>query len=60
MAVAVRELGGGVVGDKVKVYWEVEREISIVGLSEGRREDREHGREGAVLVDEVLGRLPAG
>ena len=37
VAVAVRELEGGVVDDEVEVYWEVEREVSIVGLeSPGR------------------------
>ena len=59
MAGAVRGLGG-VVGDEVEVQWEVEREISIVGLSEGIQGDGEHDREGAVSVDGVRGRWSAG
>ena len=56
---AVRELGG-VAGDEVEVQWEIEREISSVGLSEGHQGGGEYGRGGAVPVDGVLGRWPVG
>ncbi len=56
---AVRELGG-VAGDEVEVQWEIEREISSVGLSEDRQGDGVHDREGAVPVGVVLERWLVG
>ena len=59
MAGAVQELRV-VVGDEVQVQWEVEWEISSVGLSGGPQGDGKHDHEGAVPVDGNLKRWPVG
>ena len=50
----------GVVGDEVVVQWEIGREISSVGLSEGLQGDGEHDHEGAMPVDGALERWSVG
>ena len=51
---------GVVVGDEGEAQWEIGRDVSIVGLSEGPQGGRERDHGYAVLVDGALGMWSVG